>query len=134
MTSIRSIVIVFATVALLGVGNLAAEDESPVSVSFDTTFVNKYIWRGQNLNNNASLQPGISIGYKGLTISSWSQFSHTGFGDSDVAGNHWTEHDFTMDYVSPSTTRFRSTWAGSTTRSRISTTAATRTRSTARSA
>ena len=98
MTSIRSIVIVCAAVALLGVGNLAAEDESPVSVSFDTTFVNKYIWRGQNLNNNASIQPGIAIGYKGLTISSWSQFSHTGFGDSDVAGNHWTEHDFTMDY------------------------------------
>ncbi len=98
MTSIRSVVIVFVAVALLGVGNLAAEDESPVSVSFDTLFVNNDIWRGQSPNNYAVVQPGISIGYKGLTISSSSLFSHTGFGDSGVAGNHWIEHDFTMDY------------------------------------
>ena len=75
-----------------------AEDEKPWSLSFDSTFVNKYIWRGQNLNNNASFQPGMSFSYKNLTVSSWSQFSHTGFGDSGVAGNHWTEHDFTVDY------------------------------------
>ena len=75
-----------------------AEDEKPWSLSFDSTFVNKYIWRGQNLNNNASFQPGMSFSYKNLTVSSWSQFSHTGFGDSGVAGNHWTEHDLTVDY------------------------------------
>ena len=75
-----------------------ADDEKPWSLSFDSTFVNKYIWRGQNLNNNASFQPGMSFSYKNLTISSWSQFSHTGFGDSGVAGNHWTEHDLTVDY------------------------------------
>ena len=75
-----------------------ADDEKPWSLSFDSTFVNKYIWRGQNLNNNASFQPGMSFSYKNLTVSSWSQFSHTGFGDSGVAGNHWTEHDLTVDY------------------------------------
>ena len=75
-----------------------AQEERPWSLSFDSTFVNKYIWRGQNLNNNASFQPGLSFSYKNLTISSWSQFSHTGFGDSGVAGNHWTEHDLTVDY------------------------------------
>ena len=73
-----------------------AQEERPWSLSFDSTFVNKYIWRGQNLNNNASFQPGVAFSYKNLTISSWSQFSH--FNDSGEAGNHWTEHDFTVDY------------------------------------
>ncbi len=82
----------------LGATNLPAQDEKPWSMSFDTTFVNKYIWRGQNLNNNASMQPGLAFTYKNFTVSSWSQFSHTGFGDSGVAGNHWTEHDLTVDY------------------------------------
>lgn len=98
MTSILRVIIVSAAVALLGVGGLAAQDDNPVSVSFDTTFVSKYIWRGQNLNDGGSTQPGIAIGYKGLTLSSWSQISHTAFGDSGIAGNHWTEHDFTLDY------------------------------------
>ena len=76
----------------------AAEPEKPWSLSFDNAFVSKYIWRGQNLSNTASMQPGMSFGYKGVTVSSWSNFAHTAFGDSGVAGNHWTEHDLTVDY------------------------------------
>ena len=79
-------------------GGLQAQDEKEWSVSFDNAFVSKYIWRGQNLSNTASMQPGMSFGYKGVSVSSWSNFAHTAFGDSGVAGNHWTEHDLTVDY------------------------------------
>lgn len=101
MKRIRCLVAAAVLAISLGAVNLPAQDEKPWSMSFDSTFVNKYIWRGQNLNNNASMQPGLSFTYKNLTVSSWSQFSHTGFGDSGVAGNHWTEHDFTVDYAIP---------------------------------
>jgi hypothetical protein len=93
-----AITVTVSAADLLGQDATPAQADKPWSLSFDATFVNKYIWRGQNLNNNASLQPGLAFTYKNLTVSSWSQFSHTGFGDSGVAGNHWTEHDFTVDY------------------------------------
>jgi hypothetical protein len=103
MKRIASLVAGAVLAMSLGAVNLPAQDEKPWSVTFSSTFVNKYIWRGQNLNNNASFQPGFSFGYKKLTVSSWSQFSDTGFGDSGIAGNHWTEHDFTVDYAIPIT-------------------------------
>ncbi len=84
--------------ASFGSGSLQAQDEKDWSLSFDNAFVSKYVWRGQNLSNTASYQPGVSFGYKDLTVSSWSNVAHTAFGDSGVAGNHWTEHDFTVDY------------------------------------
>ena len=93
-----AITVTVSAADLLGQDATPAQADKPWSLSFDATFVNKYIWRGQNLNNNASLQPGLAFTYKNLTVSSWSQFSHTGFGDSGVAGNHWTEHDLTVDY------------------------------------
>jgi uncharacterized protein (TIGR02001 family) len=95
---------VFALVltAAFCAGSLQAQDppaaEKDWSISVDNTFVSKYIWRGQNLSNTASWQPGVTFGYKGLSVSSWSNVAHTAFGDSDVLGNHWTEHDFTVDY------------------------------------
>ena len=71
----------------------AAQDEGDWNFSVDTTFVNQYLWRGFVLNNTPSLQPNISLGYKGFSISSWSNFAHTG-----PAGQNWTEHDMTLDY------------------------------------
>ena len=103
MKRIASLVAGAVLAMSLSAVNLPAQDEKPWTATFSSTFVNKYIWRGQNLNNNASFQPGFSFGYKKLTVSSWSQFSDTGFGDSGIAGNHWTEHDFTVDYAIPIT-------------------------------
>jgi len=103
MKRIRKFVAGAVLALALGAVNLPAQDEKDWSMSFSNTFVNKYIWRGQNLANTASMQPGMAFTYKSLTVSSWSQFAHTGFGDSGVAGNHWTEHDFTVDYAVPIT-------------------------------
>lgn len=96
--------VVFALVltAAFGASSLQAQDPAPAEKDWSITVTNagvsKYIWRGQNLSNTASMQPAVTFGYKGLSLSSWSNFAHTAFGDSDVLGNHWTEHDFTADY------------------------------------
>ena len=91
--------VVFSLVlmAALGTGSLQAQDKD-WSVSIDNAFTSKYIWRGQNLSNTASMQPGVTFAYKSLSFGSWSNVAHTAFGDSDVLGNHWTEHDFFVDY------------------------------------
>ena len=92
--------VAFALVVLvtLGAGGLQAQNQKDWSISIDNNFTSKYIWRGQNLANTASMQPGFTYSYKGLSLSSWSNFAHTAIGDSGVLGNHWTEHDFTADY------------------------------------
>ena len=104
MKTSRLMNVVFALVltAAFGASSLQAQDPPPAEKDWSITVTNvgvsKYIWRGQNLSNTASMQPGITFGYKGLSLSSWSNFAHTAFGDSGVLGNHWTEHDFTADY------------------------------------
>lgn len=87
-----------ALLGTLGAVSAPAQDEQAWSLSFDTAFVSKYIWRGQNLSNGAGMQPGMTFGYKGLSISSWSNFNEKPGGDSGVAGGYWTEHDLTVDY------------------------------------
>ena len=99
MKASTKIAIFLVLMTALSAGGLQAQDEKDWSVSFDNAFTSKYIWRGQNLSNTASMQPGVTFGYKGLSVSSWSNFAHTAFGDSGVAGNHWTEHDLTVDYA-----------------------------------
>ena len=98
MKKFRALLIGIAVAASFGAGGAQAQDEKDWSLSFDNMFVSKYIWRGQNLSNTASMQPGLGFSYKNFSISSWSNFAHTPIGDSGVAGNHWTEHDLTVDY------------------------------------
>lgn len=46
----------------------AAQDKVEASVGAD--LVSGYIWRGQNLGN-VSIQPSLSIAYKGLSLTAW---------------------------------------------------------------
>ena len=99
MKNFRALLVGIVVAGSVGAGSLSAQDEEKSwAVSFDNAFVSKYIWRGQNLSNTASMQPGMGFSYGNFSISSWSNFAHTSFGDSGVAGNHWTEHDTTLDY------------------------------------
>ena len=59
-----------------------------------TTFASQYLWRGFVLNDTPVLQPAVSFGYKGLSITSWSNFAHRG-----PNGQNWTEHDLSVDYA-----------------------------------
>ncbi len=99
MKKFKTLLVIISLAASLGVVSAQAQDEEKAwSVSFDNAFTSKYIWRGQNLSNTASMQPGFGFSYGGFSVSTWSNVAHTAFGDSDIAGNHWTEHDLTLDY------------------------------------
>ena len=73
-----------------------AQAETDWQFSVNTTFANRYLWRGFVLNDSPSLQPSVSFGYKGLSVSSWSNFSYR-----TPRGQKWTEHDLTVSYTQP---------------------------------
>jgi uncharacterized protein (TIGR02001 family) len=88
-----TLVVLIAALAVVGAMPAAAQDEGDFSFTLDTTFVSKYLWRGFVLNDSPSMQPAVGFGYKGLSVSSWSNFSHV-----TPRGQKWTEHDLTVDY------------------------------------
>ncbi len=94
----KKIYMLLVTVALLTVTvvPVSAQDEGDFSFGWDATFVNQYLWRGFVLNDSPSMQHNLSFGYKGFSISSWSNFSHQSMVDR---GQKWTEHDMTADYT-----------------------------------
>jgi hypothetical protein len=78
----------------LGAVTLAsAEDKVDVGVTADV--FSKYIWRGQNIVDDWVLQPGASVGYKGLTGSIWGNMDLTG---ELVNEGKFTEVDLAVDY------------------------------------
>jgi hypothetical protein len=80
---------------LLGFFPAAAQDKgSPWSFSLDAMFASQYLWRGYVPNSSPALQPNISLGYEGFSVSSWSNVSHQIQG----YGQNWMEHDLTLNY------------------------------------
>ena len=78
-----------ATLALLALTAPAmAQDKVEVNVGADV--VSGYIWRGQDLGN-VSLQPTLSIGYQG--------FSLTGWGSVGISREDTKEFDLTLGYA-----------------------------------
>lgn len=65
-----------------------AQDEVETTVSAD--IVSQYIWRGQDLGN-ASIQPTLGIGWKGLSLSAWGSVGLTDSSDTK-------ELDLTLGY------------------------------------
>jgi len=74
----QSKVVLCVAIAVLGMtGTGWAEGDVTVGVGAD--FMSKYVWRGQNLVDDWVAQPGVSVGYQGLTASIW--------GNSDMTGD-----------------------------------------------
>ena len=82
-----------AVVLLSIVGLAQAEDKISFDVSAD--YFGKYIWRGQNLNDDPVFQPGASLGWNGFTAAWWASMDTT-----KINGNNgeFTEHDWSLDY------------------------------------
>lgn len=70
-------------------------EPSVFSLSISTGLFSKYIWRGQLINDEFVFQPDVSLSYKGLTASLW-----TNIDLSDQNGNNgeFTEYDWTLLY------------------------------------
>ncbi len=68
-------------------------------IDFEVTvdYVGKYVWRGQNLDDDTVLQPGLSVSYKRLTAAIWGNLELT-----NINGNSgdFSELDYSFDYSS----------------------------------
>ena len=64
-------------VAAVVVPASAQNDARDFSVGLDATFVNQYLWSGFVRNDSPSIQYNLAAGYRGLSVSSWGNFSRT---------------------------------------------------------
>ena len=78
----------FFIVLLLGlfIGSTKAQD---ATVDLYGDFVSSYVWRGIK-QAGASVQPSLSVGYKGFTLGAW--------GSTELSGDTKKEVDFTAGY------------------------------------
>ena len=66
-----------------------------IDFEFTADYNGKYIWRGQNLDDDPAFQPGISASFNGFTAGVWGSMETT-----DIFGNkgEFTEVDYYVDY------------------------------------
>ena len=80
------------------VGALAAgaeaRGEAVAGVSVDVAVLSAYVWRGQVLNKDAVLQPGLTGSIGGFTANAWSSMNLAG---TETDGE-FTEFDWTVAY------------------------------------
>lgn len=71
--------------------------ESEIELEVTSDFFSKYIWRGQNLDDDPVFQSGISAHYGGLTAAIWGNLELT-----NINGNSgdFSELDCSLDYSS----------------------------------
>ena len=88
-----------------------------MAVGVTADVFSKYIWRGQNVVDDWVLQPGASVGYKGLTGSVWDNMDLTG--EAWAMTVSFTEIDLALDYSNkvPGLETSATRWARSTTAS-----------------
>jgi len=72
----------------------ACADES-IDFEIAADFYGKYIWRGQNLNDDPVFQPGLTATYGNLTAGIWGNLDTTNI--NDRSGN-FSELDLSLDY------------------------------------
>jgi hypothetical protein len=74
----------------------AAEEESMwPTVSLDTTFVSKYVWRGLVLTDGPTWQPSATVAWKGLTLNVWGNLD---LDDVNNLAGEFNEVDYTITY------------------------------------
>ena len=54
-------------------GTTLAQNEEKVETIISGDIVSSYIWRGQDLGS-AAIQPTLSVGYKGLSLTAWGSY------------------------------------------------------------
>lgn len=80
---------------------LGKKPEWAPTVTAATSFMTKYIWRGQNLGDDPVIQPEAAISKWGLTASFWGNYN-TRVKKSDdqvISTQEFTEIDYTIDYT-----------------------------------
>jgi hypothetical protein len=88
---------IVSVVLVLVVSTATVFAEGDLGFEFTSDFNGKYIWRGQNLDDDPVFQPGLSASYKGLTAAIWGNLELT-----NINGNSgdFSELDYSIDYSS----------------------------------
>ncbi len=92
MAKAKMLLIVLSVLAC-GAGTTLADD----GIGFELTadYFGKYLWRGQDLNDDGVFQPGLSASYGGLTAGIWGSLELTDYTNNE---NQFTELDYSVDY------------------------------------
>ena len=92
MTRFHHINKIYITLTLLSIGCMTrVQAQSEVEGQLKADFVSEYNWRGLDLGN-ASVQPELSVGWKGLSLTAWGSVGLTGHKDD------MREIDLTLSY------------------------------------
>ena len=87
------------TVSAISAQELAARESSTapeISVEFSSDFYGKYVWRGQNLNDDPVYQPGLSATLENLTAGIWGNVDLSDYNDRS---GDFSELDYYLDYT-----------------------------------
>ncbi len=91
----KKVKLLMAVIGLVISGTGATWGQDEVAIDFSADYFGKYIWRGQNLNDDNVFQPGVSVGWRNVTVDIWGSLELTDFSDHR---NEFTEFDYSLDY------------------------------------
>jgi len=97
MESRMKIVAAAALMSVLAMGSARAEgEEAEVSASLDVPVLSAYVWRGLVLNDEAVVQPTLTVAKGGFAINWWGNYNLT----DNVTGDEYefSEHDISLSY------------------------------------
>jgi hypothetical protein len=85
--------IVIGILAMLAMSGIAVAAEGELGITFDTTWVSKYIWRGIDLGNDkGAIQPSVNMDLgNGFSAGVWASYGGSGTVDA-------TEYDYSLSY------------------------------------
>jgi len=95
MKKFKCLMVGLSVVMFMGGSLVKADAEDRVTVGISADFFEKYVWRGQHLVDDWVFQPGVSVGYGGLTASFWGNMDLT---NENTANGEFSEIDLTLDY------------------------------------
>lgn len=75
-----------------------AADDGAVSAGLDLPVLSGYVWRGQVLNDEAVVQPSLTVTKGGLSLNTWGNFNLTDE-FSEEGDQEFTEVDLTVSYA-----------------------------------
>jgi uncharacterized protein (TIGR02001 family) len=75
------------------------KDSSEVSVSAEVAVASAYVWRGQVYNNDAVIQPQVTVAQYGISFNIWGNYD-LGSNVNDISSD-LSEIDFSLNYTIP---------------------------------
>ena len=89
-------VLLSVAVLLMSANICFAEQAEPLKFGFSADYYSKYIWRGQNLNDESVFQPSVYVSKYGFTASAWGSVDLT---NENANSGEMTEVDYALDYT-----------------------------------